>query len=213
MQIVACEQGTAEWHEARLGIPTASCFGKIVTSTGTASKQAADYMDELLGEWLTGASKDGYTSTWMARGTELEPDGRLWYEFAHDVTVQQVGFVMRDNGLVGGSPDGLVGDDGGLEIKCPAPGTHIGYLRTGKIPAKYVPQVQGGMWVCDRQWWNFVSYHPSIEPLVVRVQRDEKFVDSLSALVGRFVEKMLEEREKLITKGYHPKCQTTITSV
>ena len=127
MQIVEVEQGTEEWFAARRGIPTASEFGKLVTSTGKASTQMGEYINQLIAERL-GAVDENYSNDWMARGTELEPAARAWYSFATDIDTDQVGFVLNDTGTAGASPDALY-DVSGLEIKCPSPKVHVSYLR------------------------------------------------------------------------------------
>ena len=197
MQILDCEQGSAEWFRGRLGIPTASGFDKIISSTGKASTQANGYMHKLLAEWLTGKSEDGYTNDSMERGKELEAAAREFYAFTHDVEVQQVGLVYRDeNKLVACSPDGLT-EPAGLEIKCPLAHTHVSYLLANKVPSKYIPQIQGSMWVTGRQYWDFMSHHPDMHPLIIRVARDEKYINTLADLVGRFIKTMLEKRSIL----------------
>ncbi len=142
----------------------------------------------------------------MERGIEMEAEARAWYAMAQDQDVEQVGFVWLDDRVqVGCSPDGLVGEHGGLEIKCPAPHTHVGYLLEQKLPTDYIPQVQGSMWVCDRQWWDFLSYCPGIEPLVIRVERDEEYIDKLAGLLDKFLAELLAEREELMSRGYAPR--------
>lgn len=193
MIILDCEQGKDEWFRARLGIPTASNFDKIISSTGKPSTQANGYMNKLLAEWLTGKSEEGYNNDSMERGKELESAARDFYAFTHDVEVRQAGIVYRDeNKLVACSPDGLT--DGGLEIKCPLAHTHVSYLLAGKVPSKYIPQIQGSLWVTGLEYWDFISYHPDMKPLVIRVMRDEKYINTLADLVGRFIKTMLEKR-------------------
>ncbi len=210
MIIVDCEQGTDQWRRARLSVPTASNFSKILTSTGAKSKQAAGYMDTLLAEWLAGEAEETYKNHHMVRGTALEPQARAYYEFTEGVGVERVGFVTRPDGLVGCSPDGLVGDSGGIEIKCPAAVTQIGYLRKGTLPTDYKLQVMAGLWLCERQWWDFLSYHPSLPCLLIRVERDNEFIRIMERAIGQFVEKMLEEREAFIAKGFEPRSETHV---
>lgn len=196
MITVDCEQGTPQWHDARRGIPTASCFNKIFTSQGKPATSASTYMDELLAAWFMGETEN-YTNEWMQRGTELEPEARGWYEFVHG-PVDQVGLVyLDDRKLISCSPDGLQ-ESGGLEIKCPKASTHVNYMLSGKCPAQYVPQVQGNIWICEREWWDFLSYHPdSPNQFLIRVMRDDKYIKALSEAVESFVDKMLTKREKL----------------
>jgi putative phage-type endonuclease len=205
--LVDVEQRSDAWLNLRVGIPTASCFDKIITpATGKPSTSAVAYRRELLAEWITGKSAGVKESGWMQRGTEMEPEARAFYEFESDCEVQEAGFVfLDDRQLIGCSPDGLVGDDGGIEIKCPAAHTHVGYLIDAKMPTAYIPQVQGAMWVTGRQFWDFVSYHPEIEPLIVRVKRDEGYIAKMATLVEAFVATMLEERQILLSRGLGPK--------
>jgi len=198
MRIVDVEQGTEEWHAARMGVPTASQFAKILASTGKPSTQADGYRHTLLAERL-GVRAESYESDAMRRGTELEPEARETYEFVTGSAVEQAGFVLRNDGKVGCSPDGLIGDSGGLEIKCPLPATHISYLLRGKVPAKYIPQLQGCMYVCgpERQWWDFMSYCPGLEPLIVRVKRDEDYIAALDSALSGFLDQMEADYLKL----------------
>jgi len=197
MIILDVEQGSEEWLQARSGIPTASCFDKIITSTGKTSTQAEAYMNKLLGEWLIGRPEDSYASEAMQRGNDLEPEARAFYEFDSDISVEQVGIVYLDEKkLIACSPDGLT-KNGGLEIKCPSAGVQVSYLLKGGLPTKYKQQVQGCMWVCGRDHWDFVAYHPDMDPVRCRVDRDEDYIISMCVSVNTFVDKMLERREKL----------------
>ena len=196
------EQGSEEWLMARSGIPTASNFKKIISSTGKASTSAKGYMNELLAEFVAGKTYAMEPTEWMQRGTELEEEARTAYSFITDNEVQEVGLIYQDESrLVSCSPDGLIGEDGGLEIKCPKHSTHVGYLLGGEVPAEHFVQVQGCLYVTGRKWWDFMSYHPDFDPLIVRVERDEKFMGSLSVELARFVDKMLTYREQLTTKA------------
>lgn len=191
------EQGSPEWLALRAGIPTASRFDEILTPTGKPSTQAEKYMLELLAEWLSGEPAETYQNDWMKRGTELEPEARNYYAFTTDAEIRQVGFITRDDGLVGASPDALVNDDGLSEIKCPAPHTHVAYLLGEKLATKYIPQVQGQLWIAERDWCDWISYHPKMQPCIVRTHRDELFITSLRVALDAFVGRMLERREQL----------------
>jgi len=200
---VECAQGSPEWFAARRGIPTASCFDKIVTGTGQASKQADAYYWKLLAEWLSGDVEDQYQSGWMVRGFMLQPDAVSFYELHRDVTIEQVGFCYLDERqLFGASPDGLVGDDGGVEIKCPSGGVHLRCLMSGEIPTEYVPQVQGNLWITGRSWWDFVTYHPEMPSEVIRVARDEEYITALAKGIGAFVQKLVDGRATLEDRGF-----------
>lgn len=192
-------QGSDEWLNARLGIPTASCFDKVITATGKPSSQSDAYMHQLLAEWLTGEQMSFTTNQWIERGNELEPQARTAYEFMQDQEVTEVGLVYRDERkLIAVSPDGLCKQtNSGLEIKCPAPHTHVANLLTGEMPSKYKPQVQGNIWVCEADYWDFMSYHEQMEPLIVRIDRDEAYIKKMTELFDQFIDLMLERREIL----------------
>lgn len=191
--IAELEQGTYEWEQCRLGIPTASRFADILTPAKLQySAQAGKYLRELVAEWLVGhAFVDNGASQWMDRGTELEPEARAWYEFDRGVKVRQVGFVFRSDYRAGGSPDGLVGDDGGLEIKNPALTTHLGYLADPDSLAKqYRGQVQGSLYITGRAWWDVLSYSPIMveDQVVVRIEPDPEYQRALDDALRQFLD-------------------------
>jgi len=191
------EQGSEEWFAVRLGIPTASRFADIYTSTGKAASGQDRYLHSLAAEWLMGGQVETYQNEHMIRGNELEPEARSYYEFETGLEVEQTGFITTDDGMVGGSPDGLT-EPKGLEIKCPTPQVHIEYLLRGKCPAKYYPQVQGLIWLCERDSWDFLSYHPDMpKQLLVNVPRDDKWIEGFKAELDKFTSKLLTMREKL----------------
>ena len=196
------EQGTEEWLKDRAGIPTASNFSKIVTGAGKPSTSANTYMHQLLAEhWLGGPIDENDSNHWMERGLELEADAADLYEFMTDNAVSETGFCFKDDQkLAGASPDRFVDDKGLLEIKCPKASTLVGYILKGGLPAKYKQQVQGQMWICEREWCDFFVYHPEMKPLLVHVERDDKFIKQMADMIEVFIEDMLEAREKLKVK-------------
>ncbi len=198
MIILNDEQGSPEWLASRLGRPSASMFGKLITGSGKPSSSAESYINEMIAERLTGRSKPFYTNEHMERGTALEPEAREAYEFITDYEVQETGFILDDSEEFGCSPDGLVGEQGGLEIKCPSTGVHVSYLRKGVVPAKYYQQVQGCMWITGRDWWDFMSYHPEMPHLLVRARRNEKFIEAMAEQVFAAVETITTETERLV---------------
>jgi hypothetical protein len=205
MIILDCPQGSAEWHQARVGIPTASCFDKILTPKTMRPSASADaYADHLNAEWKLGRPIIESDSPWMHRGGELEESAALWYAVESDAEPRRVGFVMRDDKMVGCSPDRLVGDDGILEIKCPKIQTHLGYRRLTEAPADYRCQLQGQLWVTGREWVDFMSFCPGLPAVLIRVERDEAFIEALSKAVDAFVARLLAERESLVEEGVHP---------
>ena len=188
MRINNHTQGSDEWLQSRLGKPTASNFGKLITPTGKPSTSAEGYINELIAQRITGELPEFYTNEAMARGNELEPAAKAMYEFMHGVEVVEVGLCLHDEFECGASPDGLVGDEGGIEVKCTLPHTHVSYLRAGDVPGKYVPQIQGCLWITQREWWDLMCYHPAMEDLIVRVYRDEEYIKKLADAVTRAVE-------------------------
>lgn len=196
MIIFNCEQGSDEWFEARRGIPSASNFSKIITPKGKDSGSSSEYMRTLVNEYYAGKNK-GIKTQAMDRGNALEPAARKLYEAITGTEARQVGLIYKDvRKLISASPDGLF-EEGGLEIKCPNDEIHEKYLKNETIPIKYIPQVQGGMYVTGFDWWDFMSFHPGYEPLIVRIFRDEKYITALAGKLERFISKMLEKREKL----------------
>lgn len=180
-------QGSPEWFAARAGVPSASCFDKIVTSKGKPSKQRTAYLHQLAGEAILGEKEEGYTSPAMERGVELESEARTLYEFVNGTKVDEVALCYADERkLWSCSPDGLVGETGGLEIKCPKIHTHVEYLIGNKLPTKYFQQVQGSLSITGREYWDFVSYFPGLPPLVVRVEPDKDFHSLLGDELERF---------------------------
>ena len=192
MIILDVEQGTEEWLQARLGVPTASNYSKVVTSTGKPSAQADKYINDLVAQKLTGEIPEMFKSDAMQRGNELEPQARAYYEFMTDNVVEEVGLILNYDGA-GCSPDGLIGDDGGLEIKCPLGATHVSYLRANKLPTEYVQQVQGCMYITGRSWWDFVSFHPDMESMIIRVERDDEFIEKLDVQMKALLQTINDE--------------------
>lgn len=187
------EQGTDEWLQARVGIPTASNFDKIVTTKGELSKQSKKYMYQLAGERITGKPAESFKSGYMERGNVLEDEARDYYSLVTGNDLQSVGIAYLDESRrIGCSPDSLVNDDGGLELKCPAIHTHVEYLLKNKVPTEYFTQVQGCLYVTGREWWDFMSYYPGLKPLLVRVNRDEAFITKLKEALGSFCEELDE---------------------
>jgi hypothetical protein len=198
MKIINVEQRSPEWYAARLGVPSASNFDKIVMVKGERSKQAEKYMYKLAGEILSGTAEESYQNAAMQRGTELEAEARNLYQMINDVEVEEVGFCITDG--YGCSPDGFVGDDGLIEIKCPQMATHVGYLLDAKAPTDYFQQTQGQLLVTGRKWCDFVSHYPAIKPLIVRVERDEKFLKALKSELESFCQELKDIVEKLKEK-------------
>lgn len=186
LQIIDCEQSSPEWYSARLGIPTASEFKKLVAVNKDAKdkKTRTEYMRKLAGEVLTGVPMESYTNEHMERGKVMEEDARDLYAMITKADLRRVGFIR--NGNTGCSPDSLIGDDGGLEIKTALPHVQIERLERGDLPAEHRLQVQGCIWLSERKWWDFVSFCPKLPMFTIRVQRDEQCIAELSAAVNTF---------------------------
>ncbi|MFZ9069125.1 MAG: lambda exonuclease family protein [bacterium] len=197
MRRIDCVQGTDEWKKARLGVITASNFSKFITPSGKASAQAESEICKLIAERITGEPAEVFQTPWMSRGNELESEARSMFELFYQETVDQTGLLLMDDHDIGCSPDGLM-DGVGLEIKCPAPGTHIKYLRDRGTPPEYVAQIQGAMMVTGFERWIFMSYHPKIEPLIIEVPRDQKYIDTLEKVLVEATTTINEEVKKYV---------------
>lgn len=197
MRILEHEQGTEAWLQSRLGCPSGSGFSKLIKADGKPSTQAEGYINQLIAEKLTGRTTEVKVTEWMQRGTEQEPTARLYYELVKGVEVQQVGFCMHDQLAVGVSPDGLVGLNGGLEIKVPKVETFVKYRRSGQLPSEYKAQVHGCLWITEREYWDFMAFHETMKPMIIRVYRDEAYIKALEEAVIRAVETIQSEVERL----------------
>lgn len=195
-----CEQQSEEWFRLRIGIPTTSEFSKIVTPTGKLSAQADGYMHWLLAEWICGHPLENPETRWMERGHDLEPQAVKSYEFERDSETEKIGFVTTDDGMIGCSPDRLVGSDGLLEIKCPAPQTHVGYMLNRSVDKAYWPQVQGQLFVTERGWVDIQSYCPGFPTVIIRVERDENYLATLGEALRGFVANLMAARCDLETR-------------
>lgn len=197
-------QGSPEWHALRLGKVTASRVADVVARTKTGwGASRANYMAELIAERLTGNVGDSFTNAAMQWGTDQEPNARAAYEFRHDCEVAQIGFVIHPNIQdSGASPDGLIGDAGMVELKCPNTATHIETLLSGTVPAKYITQMMWQMACTGRKWCDFVSYDPrmpeTMKLYVKRISRDDNQIANLEKDVTEFLDEMSQKIAKLI---------------
>ena len=191
-------QGSKEWRDARGGIPTASAFDMIITSKGEPSKQRQKYMYSLAAERITGVKEEIYQNSNMQRGIEMEAEARAMYELITGFEVLQVGVCYpNEKKLYGCSPDGLVGKDGALEIKCPTAPVHVGYLLANVLPVDYFQQTQGQLLVTGCKWVDFFSYYPGLKPLIIRIKPDEKFIKALQIELEIFCKELDDIVEKL----------------
>lgn len=201
MEIIYCEQNTPEWEAAKVGIPSASNFSAILASgrDGGVSKTRLTYMRKLAGERITGEPAENYRNADMARGHAMEAEARHLYEFTTGVQVERVGFIKNHG--AGYSPDALVLDRGLLEIKTMAPHVLIEHLQAGRVPPEHRAQIQGGMWVSERDWLDFRGYWPGMPSLESRVERDERYIsETLAPGVQRFIDE-LEEMVDGLSRG------------
>jgi len=184
------EQGSREWYECRLGIPTASQFHRIVTPTGKLSAQSRGYLCRLLCERLLKQSQDDQLGNiqWVERGIQEQPNAVRQFSFQTDLEVEPVGFIT--NGRIGASPDGLIkGRNRGLECKCPAPSTHLEYLLYG-IKDDHRPQLQGQILVGEFECVHFYSYHPQMPPLHLASHPDPVFLPLLRGALNEFCDNL-----------------------
>jgi hypothetical protein len=193
-------QGSPEWAIARLGIPTASQFHRIITAVkGDLSTSAGKYAHELVAETLLGRPLEGPTLNTFAieRGKRLEPVAAQHYEFATDTETRLVGFVTTDDGRLGCSPDRLiVGQRGGLEIKAKLEAAHLAILFDGP-EEHHKQQIQGCLAICEAEWWDLLAYHPELPPAQNRIQRDEPYIAKLGAALREF----LDMRDHLLIRA------------
>jgi hypothetical protein len=188
---ITCDQGSDIWKQTRAGIPSASRFSEIVTVKGEPSKSAEKYMEELIAERLTGKPIPHYQSKAMINGNLCEPQARTLYELIHEVEVRQVGFCFFDEQKkFGSSPDGLIGEDGGLEIKTAEPHIQIHRLRKGWSQAEHWQQVQGNLLCTGRKWWHVMSYCDGLDPLIIEVKRDNEFCARLLVELKKFCDEL-----------------------
>lgn len=203
---VDIEQGSEEWLKLRLGLVSASRFKDIMTNprskTELFSATAKSYMLELIAEILTGEQKEvsGKALEW---GSNNEKSAQIEYAFEKGVSVDEVGICLTDDRQVGASPDGFVGDFGGIEIKCPYnSANHISTVISGEMPKEHIAQVQGNMLVNGRQWWDFVSYDPRIDGkgriFITRIKRDEEYIAKLQEKLTAF----LIEMKRILKKSF-----------
>lgn len=198
------EQGTPEWFAQRLGKVTASRVSDIIAKTKTGvSASRANYLAQLVAERLTGQAADTFKSGAMQHGTETEPQARMAYEAETGLMVTEVAMIQHPAiEMSGASPDGLVGEDGLVEIKCPNTSTHIATLMADKAPSQYIPQMQWQMACTGRAWCDFVSFDPrmpeDMQLFIKRVPRDNALIAEYEAEVVKFLAEVQETVDKLI---------------
>lgn len=186
IQIIDCAQNSPEWQIARMGIPTASSFADILTpgKTKTEQKTRRTYLLKLAGEILTGEPMEHVVTSAMMRGHALEPEARDLYTFETGAELTRVGFVR--NGRAGCSPDSLIGESGGLEIKTKFPHLLIDLILKDEFPEEHKAQVQGTLHLTEREWWDLMVYWPGVPRFTKRVYRDEPYITQLAGEIDRF---------------------------
>lgn len=210
MQILDCDQGSEDWHRARMGIATASEFATVLAKgkDGGESKTRRSYMLRLAGEILTGEPGETYSNGHMERGKLMEGEARDFYSFMHDTEPQRVGFIL--NGPKGCSPDSLINGNGMLEIKTKLPALLIDVLLRDDFPPEHKAQCQGALWVAEREWIDLAVYWPKLPLFVKRAYRDEPYIQKLSAAVDAFNAELKETVDRVKRYGAKPEYQTTL---
>ena len=199
-------QGSEEWHAARLGRVTASRVSDVMAKTKTGySASRTNYMIELLCQRLTGKREEGFTSAAMQRGTELESSARSVYEAENGVIVIECGLVQHSTiAMFAASPDGIIGSDGLLEIKCPNTSTHIDFLRTGKPDGKYQLQMLAQMACTGRKWCDFVSFDDRLPAQLqyskVRFERDDIRINEMLVEIEKFLHELNELESEMLSR-------------
>ena len=196
-------QQSDEWFKQRIGKATGSRFKDIIAKIKSGEAAARrNYRAQLVLERLTGSREETYTNAAMQWGNDNEPLARVAYEAKTGLVVVEVDFINHESLMAGVSPDGLVDDEGGIEIKCPYQSAiHLETLKNG-MPDEHMAQVQGAMWITGRKWWDFISYDPrfpdAIQLYVQRVERDEKYIGDLEREVIKFLSEVDAELEQIL---------------
>lgn len=193
---VNIDQGSEAWYQIRLGRITGTRFKDLVA--GESTKTYQDLITDIAGEIITQTGEETYSNALMERGKELEPEAAKEYESIFDIESEEVGFCLFDeddkfHDWVGVSPDRLIGEDGGLEIKCPLRKTHINYIKANRLPAEYIKQVQGCLFVTSRKWWDFMSYYPGMKPFIIRVYPDLELHKIFIERLEKFINDVKQE--------------------
>ena len=197
MQIFDVEQNSPEWLKARAGIPTASCFSQILAKG--EGKTRRSYMLKIAGEILTGEPMEGFSNEHTERGHTMEPEARDLYQFQTGAELRRVGFIR--NGRAGCSPDSLIGDNGGLEVKTKLPHLLIDVILKDEFPSEHRAQVQGTLWITGREWWDIAVYYRGVPLFVKRAYRDEAYIQSLATEVDRFNAELDKVVEQIRRRG------------
>lgn len=199
MKIVDCKQHSTEWAQTRLGVITASEADALLTPLFKISegKSVETYLCKKLSEKLLGYALDTGGTFAMSQGNTVEEIARPWFAFTYDVDVRTVGLCLTDDGRCGASPDGLLPDGSGLEIKSPSGPVHLKYYFHNELPPEHKVQVHFSMYVTNAPYWTFVSFHRALPPLVLRVERDEKIIATIRTAVAAFTKDFDDKLAKI----------------
>ena len=209
MKIIPCVQGDATWIIERLGRPTASHFAELITpATLKPSKQSRGYRLQKLAEWGLNQPCESFKSGFTARGQGLEAEAVAAYERETLTAVQRVGLCLTDDELVAASPDGLIGDNGGIEVKIVAADNHLDRLLSPPDMNEHKAQINGNMFVCERKWWIRWYWHPKFPGLAVRFERDETYIDAIKRALydedDGFLVLLEQDKQRLMELGFDP---------
>lgn len=201
MEIIDCAQNSPEWYAARAGIVTASNLKTVLANGrgGAESKTRRSYLNRLAAEIITGEPLETFSNRHTERGHALEPEARDYYAFLHSAETQAVGFVR--NGPKGCSPDSFVGDAGLLEIKTQRGDLLIDTLLADRFPLEHKAQVQGQLWICEREWCDLLVYWPGLPPFIKRAYREPGYIIQLADAVDQFNDELEAVVEKIKAYG------------
>lgn len=199
MVIHDVSQNTLDWMNLHVGIPTASGLDNLLTPEFELRKgeMPRTFLYRKVAEAWRGQPLIELNNFSVEQGLIVEEEARPFFELETNQEVRQVGFITTDDGLCGCSPDGLIGDDNGLEIKSPAAHTHVKYLLEGELPKEYRCQVHGSMFVTGYPRWTFMSYRRKFPPLILEIARDEEIISKIGAAITEFHQRLAEARERI----------------
>ena len=190
IEIIDVEQGTPEWIELRLGLPTASNFHRVLA--GGEGTVRSEYLRKLAGETVSRLPREEYRGAAMDRGSEMEPELRALYEIVTGKKPTPIGFVRRKlkSGFVGASPDAFIGDNGVLEIKSASPHILIDIMQTGKVPPEHLPQTQGALLVTGREFCDLAIGYTGMPLFRRTIRRDPSYIARLEVALDAFNEEL-----------------------
>lgn len=204
-----CSQRTLDWLNLHVGIPTASGLHNLISPEWKIreGEMPKSYLYIKLAEAWLGKPLIELSTFSIEQGEILETEARPFYELETNQKVREVGFITTDDGSFGCSPDGLIGDDNGLEIKCPSAQVHVKYLVSGVLPKEYAAQIHGSMFVTGYPRWTFLSYRRGFPPLILTVERDEKIMEQIGKTLTNFGGAFKNAQARLVAyQGEIPIC-------